>query len=144
MNSRASTAELYQLERTASTTELSQLERPACSTELSPAWKTELEKLRAQTWLQRGKLQPPWWDQAGDSLAPRGSAECPASPLRAFPVLDLDKLELMALPLAQASLAMSFQKRKLAPKLSRFPFLVAGGVFGLRGSGGPVGVFENI
>ena len=33
-------------------------------------------------------------------------------------MLDLDKLELMALPLAQASLAMSFQKRKLAPKLS--------------------------
>ena len=32
----------------ASPTELSQLERPACRTELSPAWKTELEKLRAQ------------------------------------------------------------------------------------------------
>ena len=31
---------------------------------------------------------------------------------------DLDKLGLMALPLAQASLALCFQKGKLAPKLS--------------------------
>ena len=119
LNSRASTAELYQLERTASTTELSQLERPALSTELSPAWKTELEKLRAQT-LRSTSFSSLSGVRAKDGLTPRGSAKSTACASPAY-VLDLDRQILVLGPLwLKAKTCQSFlEKGKLAPKLSR-------------------------
>ena len=113
-NSRASTAELYQLERRAFTTELSQLEQPALSTELATPLRQELEKLRAQTLkkgsfsLLRGSSHETGWSRGGVL-----SRKLPLSQL------DLTSLSLVPQRLAQASLAMSFQKGKLAPKLSR-------------------------
>ena len=111
---RAST-ELVKLEQRVFTTELSQLERPAFGTELATPLQQELEKLaRAQT-LRKGNFSHLCGTQCL-TTGPQGGVLN-----RKFPPsqLDLDKLELLPLALAQAELRLRFQKGKLAPKLSR-------------------------